>query len=304
MAAARPSISTNFFSSNSADYQSIIQSTTPSKDEDDDEDDQHHFLTPSLDTDLLKQTDVVDQQSTLEISHNDTDSIHLPAFQTYHSLSTSSSESSLARPLLPEKHRTAPTYTSNINADDVLLKTSSTPSDSLVFNQRTWMKFYLTDMFLSAFIITPLVNLHWRGAWDIIDLYLLPNYERTSAFVSLSIGLSLLYVIYLTQNSLQTFYETHRTHFLGQTMSRLYTLIFALAYINQWRGLWNLFDLTSNVWYILLLETVISVVCLLAFKSICDLNSAPFLIGTDTEPYFLIDSKYKISVSVFIDWLA
>ncbi|CAF5033393.1 unnamed protein product, partial [Rotaria socialis] len=78
-------------------------------------------------------------------------------------------------------------------------------------------------------------------------------------------------------------------------MTRFYTLIIALAYINQWRGLWNLLDLTSNIWYHLLIETLISVTCLLIMKSIYSLNSAPFLIGVDTESYFILGSKYNFS---------
>jgi hypothetical protein len=36
---------------------------------------------------------------------------------------------------------------------------------------------------------------------------------------------------------------------------------------------------------------------LLLMKSIYNLNSAPFLIAIDTESYFLLGSKYNISVS-------
>ena len=225
--------------------------------------------------------------------------MHIPPINSYHNLSSSSSESSLARPLLQEKHRIVPVYTSNSNdSEDVNVKSlNHSSTDSTGFNRRSFLKYYSIDMFISAFIITPFVNIHWRGAWDLLDIYVLPNSERVSALLSVLVGLVLLYIIYLTQNFLQSTYEKHRKNIFGRIFARIFTLIFAFAYINQWRGLWNLFDFTSNLWYHLLIETIISIVCLLIMKSVYDLNSAPFLIGTDSEYYFLIGSKYQISVS-------
>jgi len=275
----------------------MIRSTTSSEDEDD-LNNPNHFLSPSLDINYLPDNGVV------EINHNDNDSIHtndsspsittiinIPQYHTYFNLSSSSSETSLVRPLLNEKHQNGILYTENININS---------SDTFTSNFYSFIKLYLIDMFISAFLITPLVNIHWRGAWDLLDIYLLPKNERTSALVSLIIGLFILYCIYLIQNSLQIFYEKYRKHFLGKFMTRFYTLIIALAYINQWRGLWNLLDLTSNQWYHLIIETLISIIFLLMMKSIYNLNSAPFLIGIDTESYFLLGSKYNISVSRII----
>jgi hypothetical protein len=294
-------------SSNSVDYQAMIRSTTPSED-DDDADDALHCLTQTSDTDLSTGNNVVQSHLTLNVNDNDSimtdDLLQIttmtsPPLHTYANLSTSSSESSLARPLLNEKHRTLPIYTTNLHADDVMSKSIMSPSSSNIAHHRSFMKFYVTDMFISAFIITPLVNIHWRGAWDLLDMSLLPTYERASALISLGLGLYLLYCIYLLQNCLQLYYEKCRYDLLGRLMNRCYTLVFAFAYINQWRGLWNLFDLTSNAWHHLLMETLISIACLLLMKSIYNLNSAPFLIGTDKECCFLIGSKYKIFVSKY-----
>ena len=270
----------------------MIRSTTPSEDEYD-LNNPDHFLTPSSEINFSANYGVV------EINQNDNDSIrtvelsqattiNIPQYQNYLNLSTSSSETSLARPLLNNKHQDIPLYTENVEIKS---------SDSSTFNYYSFIKLYLVDMFIAAFVITPLVNIHWRGAWDLLDIYLLPTDARTSALVSLSIGLFILYIIYLTQNFLQNFYEKYRKNVIGQTMARFYTLFIALAYINQWRGLWNLLDLTSNQWYHLLIETFLSIFILIIMKSVYNLNSAPFLIGTDTDSYFLLGSKYKISVS-------
>ncbi|CAF3239075.1 unnamed protein product [Rotaria socialis] len=285
--------------SSSADSSSMVRSMTSSEDEDD-INNQHNFLTPSLDINFSTKNDVVNQCTTIEIHQNDSDSINTdlsqmstintPQYDAYINLSTSSSEASLARPLLSDKHQ---------NTKDTKINSPLNPNDSLTSNYCSFIKFYFTDMIVSAFIITPLVNIHWRGAWDLLDINLLPSNERTSALISLGIGLMILYFMYLIQNYLQTFYEKHRKNIFGQIMTRFYTLIIALAYINQWRGLWNLLDLTSNIWYHLLIETLISVTCLLIMKSIYSLNSAPFLIGVDTESYFILGSKYNFSTNRF-----
>ena len=276
----------------------MFQSTAISEDEEE-TNDQQAFLTPSLDIDL-SQNVTVDKLSLLSnaITINDlpkSNTLNNPSNETYVNLSTSSSESSLARPLLSQiNQRHSPTYTDTNNTENVTLKVPSGPSG---LGHRSSMALYLADMFISAFLITPLLNIHWRGAWDLLDLHLLPEHGRLSALVSLVFSTIILYALYLTQNSIQTFYEKYRKHFIGHTFARFYTLIIAFAYINQWRGLWNLLDYTSNHWISLLIETTLSIIGLVIFKSIYNLNSAPFLTGTDREFEFLIGSKYKITVS-------
>lgn len=277
-----------YSSSNSADYRSEIRSITVSEDGDD-LTNPDHFLTPTSEINFPANYAVV------ELNPDDCDSIRtddlsqattiqLPQYHTYLNLSTSSSETSLERPLLHDKN------------DDIPSCTTHNPKTS-TSTYRSFYKFYLADMFIAAFIITPLVNIHWRGAWDLLDLCLLPNDPRSSALVSLIVGLVVLYSIYLIQNILQNFYEKNQTNFFGQFMARFYTLFIALAYINQWRGLWNLLDLTNNQWHFLLIETSISIIILLIIKSVYNLNSAPFLIGTDMNSSFLLGSKLKIPVS-------
>jgi hypothetical protein len=309
-----------------------MSSTTPSEDEDD-ADDRHRFHTPSSDVTSPKY-DVVDnlnEQLTTNNNNNnndnnDTDSTTTddlsytiqttttttttndPQAHTYLNLSTSSSETSLARPLLIQPHQSLPLYTNEIPDETILTSSassttsSSSTTGSISASYRSYMALYLTDMLIAAFIITPFVNIHWRGAWDLLDIHLLPEHPIISALISLSISLFMLYSIYISQNSFQSFYEKHRHNILGQIMTRMYTLIIAFAYINQWRGLWNLLDMTSNVWYHLVIETLVSILFLALTRSIYNLNSAPFLIGIDTESYFLLGSKYTISSKHFLQY--
>ncbi len=69
-----------------------------------------------------------------------------------------------ARPLLNTKHHSIPIYTT----ENVQIKSPKTS-----FNYYSFIKLYLTDMFISAFIITPLL-IYIAGAWDyLIYIYYL-----------------------------------------------------------------------------------------------------------------------------------
>jgi hypothetical protein len=309
----------------------MIVSTTPSDDEDD-ADDHHLFLTPSSDPSTILSPSttettsgvVLHSHTAIIINPNENDSLlnddvsyairpltkapshstlKTPPSQTYDNISAASSETTLSQPLLSLENQIVSNGFSLNHAERISTSSSSTTStstnNSLAPHGQSYMALYLTDMLISAFIITPFVNIHWRGAWDLLDIHFLPDYPCISALSSFAIGLSMLYMLYLAQGYIQRFYERHRQDLMGLIMTRLYTLILALAYINQWRGLWNLLDLTSNVWYHLLGETVICITFLLVMKSVFNLNSAPFIIGIDTESYFLLDSKHTVSVSSF-----
>jgi succinate dehydrogenase hydrophobic anchor subunit len=308
---------------NSADSTPKTQSTTPSDDEDDITE-RHQFLTPSSDFNSPSANNgVVTPHTIVKINNDDNGSEHLddisygiqpstsktttltpPQLHTYLNLSAASSDTSLARPLLNEEHQTLPVCTPPNNVEDERTassasSTTSTASSnsSMIPHCRSYMILYVTDMLISAFIITPFVNIHWRGAWDLLDIHLLPDSPAISALISFGIGYFMLYTLYLAQGYLQRFYERNRHNVMGQIMTRVYTLTLALAYIHQWRGLWNLLDLTNNEWYYLVGQAVVTITFLLTIKSIYNLNSAPFLIGIDTESYFLLDSKYTVTVS-------
>ncbi|CAF1161865.1 unnamed protein product [Rotaria sp. Silwood1] len=316
---------------NSADSTPMISSTTPSDDEND-ADDHQQFPSSSSNLNIITtDNDVVTSHTIVNMNNNNNDCINIEdlssfiqpstsittldtsQFNSDLNLNTSNSELSFVQPLIEQHQTILPIYTSPINNDHERIISSSSSSttssstsissnSSIIPNCRSYMTLYFTDMFISAFIITPFVNIHWRGAWDLLDIHLLPDYPSRSALISMGIGYFMLYILYLTQSYLQKFYEKNRHNIMGLIMTRLYTLLLALAYINQWRGLWNLLDLTSNEWYHLLAETGISVTFLLLMKSVYNLNSAPFLIGIDTDSYFLLDSKYTVATNRFLQY--
>lgn len=305
------------FSLNSADSTPIILSTTPSDDEDD-VNEHHQFLTPSSGShSSIDNIGVVPPHTVVKINddHNDSQNLGDVSYEIISSVPQLTppkpttldtflnlSETSLGQPLLRGQDQTSPNNDEDERARSSASSTtsSSSSSNSGVPNYRSYMALYLTDMLISAFIITPFLNIHWRGAWDFLDIYLLPDSPVYSACISLGIGYWMLFTFYMAQGYLQRFYERNRHNIAGQVMTRLYTLTLALAYIHQWRGLWNLLDQTSDSPYHLVGEAATSIIFLLLLKSIYNLNSAPFLIGIDTESYFLLDSKYAVTVCSFL----
>lgn len=240
----------------------------------------------------------------LETNSNSSLSDNSPSEVCNH-LPASNSENSLNQPLLSEVRSQTPIYSTNLYNEEERISSSnsSTTSDRLNYRKgRMFMLNYFNDMIISAFIITPLLNIHWRGIWDLLDIHFLPDYPYTSASISLAIGQVILCIIYLSQSYCQGFYEKNRRNTLGKIMTRCHSIILGFAYIQQWRGIWNLMDLTNNTWYYLLAETVVCVIVLLMMGDVYNLNSAPFLIGIDTESYFIIESKYQISVRFQVEF--
>ena len=99
----------------------------------------------------------------------------------------------------------------------------------------------VADCMLSMFLLTPLVTAHWRGTWNILDLYLFPANLQLSAWVSAVVGSAGCLVFYLFQDVFKTvFSEPSRVHRL-LTFS-VYSLVFAMFSIGQFRGVWLLWN--------------------------------------------------------------
>ncbi|MBI2043187.1 hypothetical protein HYT25_02250 [Candidatus Pacearchaeota archaeon] len=61
------------------------------------------------------------------------------------------------------------------------------------------MKRYVRKI-LNTLLIAFAIVAFWRGIWGLMDLYLFPNYEILSYFVSILIG---IVILYYTENLLE-----------------------------------------------------------------------------------------------------
>jgi hypothetical protein len=95
---------------------------------------------------------------------------------------------------------------------------------------------YFIDSIISAFIFAPLSALYWYGTWSLFDVYLLPNYQLTSALISYVIGLIILLPGYIFQEKIQDLYNK-RNELVQFLIRFIYAYFVSLACVLEWRGL-------------------------------------------------------------------
>lgn len=151
------------------------------------------------------------------------------------------------------------------------------------------------DSVLSIFVFAPLVVSYWRGTWQLLEIYLLPNKEHVSAWCSLAFGIGVTVVLGLTQTWLEKWLCWSRSKVIFILGSRLYTAVFALAGVNHWRGVWTVLALyTGYDTYSAVASVVVGIGGLLVVRGLRNVVSPPMLLVTDHEKdYYLITTLYN-----------
>ncbi|XP_030746649.1 uncharacterized protein LOC115875359 isoform X3 [Sitophilus oryzae] len=177
-----------------------------------------------------------------------------------------------------------------------------------------WMKqkaFLSTlDIFISLFIVTPLVVACWRGTWQLMDIYAyyFPPWE------SFVVGTIIHIFIGITQES---FHEVlNRKHkngiinFSAIFLMKLYTVVLNIVTNLHWRGAWIIID---EYFGIVMTETGETKVArpfeaflffgfcftvMFFMKCLRNLNSPPFEICMDYgDDMFLFPNMFKVNPS-------
>ncbi|XP_030746648.1 uncharacterized protein LOC115875359 isoform X2 [Sitophilus oryzae] len=180
-----------------------------------------------------------------------------------------------------------------------------------------WMKqkaFLSTlDIFISLFIVTPLVVACWRGTWQLMDIYAyyFPPWE------SFVVGTIIHIFIGITQES---FHEVlNRKHkngiinFSAIFLMKLYTVVLNIVTNLHWRGAWIIID---EYFGIVMTETGETKVArpfeaflffgfcftvMFFMKCLRNLNSPPFEICMDYgDDMFLFPNMFKVNITIII----
>jgi len=103
------------------------------------------------------------------------------------------------------------------------------------------------DILISLFLIFPLSVLHWRGTWELQDIYFMPEDEPNTYWLSFAIGSNICIFELLLQPLLVENLNPER-RCLYFVVSRLHLYVHGWAVMCYWRGLWELCDLylTAN----------------------------------------------------------
>ncbi|CAH1249183.1 Hypp8546 [Branchiostoma lanceolatum] len=100
----------------------------------------------------------------------------------------------------------------------------------------------ISDFLVIVLIITPAVNLFWRGTWNIMYEYLVPEDIIISSWLSLAIGSPVLLLAGLLQHPIRRLGSW--IHGKSKSWHHLYLAVYvyvvASASVAQWRGFWNL----------------------------------------------------------------
>jgi hypothetical protein len=155
----------------------------------------------------------------------------------------------------------------------------------------------VADACLCLLLFFPLSVFHWRGTWELQDIYVLPDRFLDSCWVSFGVGANLCTIMLLLQPSLAVLLKPCSPS-VYLIVSRLFIYLHGWAVMCYWRGLWNLMDLylTAN-W---INSTIIYAVCqvlALATSTVRTSVGVPVSIALDTDPDLLApDTLWKTEV--------
>eukprot|EP00730_Choanoeca_flexa_P012679 TRINITY_DN4513_c0_g1_i1.p1 TRINITY_DN4513_c0_g1~~TRINITY_DN4513_c0_g1_i1.p1 ORF type:complete len:200 (+),score=15.97 TRINITY_DN4513_c0_g1_i1:58-657(+) len=144
----------------------------------------------------------------------------------------------------------------------------------------TWIK-HLQDVLLTI-TVGIAVLFFWRGAWTLFDQYLLPNDTAASAWYSLLAGTLVAVVAMMLQLYLVP--EVKIKRWKGFIVLRMVILLYAVAGVAFWRGVWYLQDeylLTDNPEASSWTSVAIGAGVLLCMNSLRSVVAAPFFTAQD-----------------------
>ncbi|KAL1122305.1 hypothetical protein AAG570_003710 [Ranatra chinensis] len=155
----------------------------------------------------------------------------------------------------------------------------------------------ILDNVLSSLIISPLVVSYWRGTWSLMDRYVYSGRPRESGAVSLAIGLVGVLVFTVTQRLHGRILHPESHRLVYYVLSRFYTALFGFVCVNSWRGAWMALDTyTGGDAPSVAVTTLVSLLLLLASRTLRNISAPPFAIVTDRyDGYFDVPTMFKAS---------
>lgn len=152
----------------------------------------------------------------------------------------------------------------------------------------------------SSLLAAPAVIAYWRGTWNLIDIFLLPDDQLGSALSSCFIGTAGHFMFYYYQGRFTKSFHPDKHRITFMIISRIYTAVYGIVCVNSWRGGWSLMDLyiPKNVhtyFAILMISCILLAFC----KGLRNISASPLAISTDhSKDYFKVPTMFKASVGI------
>lgn len=171
----------------------------------------------------------------------------------------------------------------------------------MIKDAMTWPNFLLTfaDVILSVFVAFPLSVLHWRGTWELQDVYFFPADREKSLWTSFAVGANVCVIELLIQPYLsEKLGNSSRRWYVF--VSRLHLYIHGWAVMCYWRGLWDLLDLYLTTGWInaVVVYSTCQLIMVMA-RTVRTAVGIPISLRLDTSADLLeADLVFKTSVSL------
>lgn len=137
------------------------------------------------------------------------------------------------------------------------------------------------DQIFSLIILAPAVVGYWRGTCNLLDIFLYPENELISSWISYFIGIIGHLIFTIFQKNIKNVLNPEKSKILYYIGSRLYTIVFAFICVNSFRGVWQLLEFYTDY--------DIKTVSILILLSVTSLG---FLRGIRSIAYFLVTDYY------------
>lgn len=164
---------------------------------------------------------------------------------------------------------------------------------SLVGTEKNKKSIKIFDQIFSLIILAPAVVGYWRGTCNLLDIFLYPENELISSWISYFIGIigHLFFTIF--QKNIKNVFNPEKSKILYYIGSRLYTIIFAFICVNSFRGVWQLLEFyTDYEIQTVSISILISVITLGLLRGIRSIASPYFLVTDYYSNYFEIPTRF------------
>ena len=157
------------------------------------------------------------------------------------------------------------------------------------------------DSFTALFIVFTATCFYWRGSWDTISAYVLPDNEPLNHWVRFAIGTGTS-LTYFSLPFIKPLLDG-RSKLVFIIGSRAFMIIHGILYMFIWRGLWGIGDYyigkaPSWGW----VNMVVTYVLLLASGTSRHLMWPPYIVPNDDRPDLLIAAnRFQVEVWLILD---
>lgn len=154
--------------------------------------------------------------------------------------------------------------------------------------------FKIFDQIFSLVILAPAVVGYWRGTCNLLDIFLYPENELISSWISYFIGIIGHLIFTIFQREIKNVFNPKKSKIRYYVGSRLYTIVFAFVCVNSFRGVWQLLEFYTDYEVdTISIMILISVACLGVLRGIRSIAS-PYFLATDTySNYFEVPTRFK-----------